>query len=72
VRGADIHIRDLTVVYTNGAPDSLPVRAIIRQGERTGPLDLRGRERAIDRVEMTYLTIPNFKGQATVCVEGLQ
>jgi hypothetical protein len=48
------------------------VRAIIRQGERTGPLDLRGWGRAIDRVEMTYLTIPNFKGQATVCVEGLQ
>ena len=72
VRGADIHIRDLTVVYANGAPDDLPVRAVIRQGERTRPLDLRGRERRIERVEMTYLTIPNFKGQATVCVEGLQ
>jgi hypothetical protein len=72
VRGADIHIRDLTVVYANGAPDSLPVRSVIRQGERTRPLDLRGWERSIDRVEMTYLTIPNFKGQATVCVEGLQ
>jgi hypothetical protein len=72
VRGADINILDLNVVYTNGAPDSIPVRSVIRQGDRTRPLDLRGRERSIDHVEMTYLTIPNFKGQATVCVEGLQ
>jgi len=72
VRGADINILDLTVVYANGAPDSIPVRSVIRQGDRTRPLDLRGWERTIDRVEMTYLTIPNFKGQATVCVEGLQ
>jgi hypothetical protein len=72
VRGADINILDLTVVYANGAPDSIPVRSVIRQGDRTRPLDLRGWERSIDRVELTYLTIPNFKGQATVCVEGLQ
>jgi hypothetical protein len=48
------------------------VRSVIRQGDRTRPLDLRGWERSIDRVELTYLTIPNFKGQATVCIEGLQ
>jgi hypothetical protein len=72
VRGADINILDLTVIYSNGAPDSIPVRSVIRQGDRTRPLDLRGWERSIDRVEMTYLTIPNFKGQATVCVDGLQ
>jgi hypothetical protein len=45
---------------------------VIRQGQHTRPLDLQGWERLIDRVEMTYLTIPNFKGLATVCVEGLQ
>ena len=72
MRGADINILDLKVVYGNGAPDHIPVRAVIRQGDRTRPLDLRGWERSIDRVELTYLTIPNFKGQATVCVEGLQ
>jgi hypothetical protein len=72
VRGADINIIDLTVVYANGAPDSIPVRSVIRQGDRTRPLDLRGWQRSIDRVELTYVTIPNFKGQATVCIEGLQ
>ena len=35
-------------------------------------MDLKGWERSIDRVDMQYRTVPNFKGQATVCVEGLE
>jgi hypothetical protein len=72
VRGADIQMLDLKVVYGNGEPDHIPVRTLIRQGDRTRPLDLRGRERFVRRIDMTYLTVPNFKGQATVCAEGLQ
>jgi hypothetical protein len=72
VRGADVEMLDLRVIYTNGEPDDIPVRHIIRQGERTRPLDLRGWQRSIERVDMVYRTIPNFKGIATVCVEGLQ
>jgi len=72
VRGADVEMLDLRVIYANGAPDDIPVRHVIRQGERTRPLDLKGWERAIDRVDMVYRTIPNFKGLANVCVEGLQ
>jgi hypothetical protein len=62
---------DLRVIYANGEPDDIPVRRVLRQGERTRPMDLRGRERSIDRIDMVYRTIPNFKGQATVCAEGL-
>jgi hypothetical protein len=72
VRGADVEMLNLTVIYANGEPDNIPVRRIIRQGDRTQPLDLRGWERSIDRVDMVYRTVPNFKGLATVCVEGLQ
>ena len=72
VRGADVEMLDLRVIYANGQPDDIPVRRVIRQGDRTQPLDLRGRERSIQRVEMVYRTIPNFKGLARVCVEGLQ
>jgi hypothetical protein len=72
VRGADVEMLDLRVIYTNGAPDDISVRHVIRQGDTTRPLDLRGRERSIQRVEMVYRTIPNFKGLARVCVEGLQ
>jgi hypothetical protein len=72
VRGADIELFDVRVIYANGAPDDIPVKHVLRQGERTRPLDLRGYERSIRRVDMTYRTIPNFKGLARVCVEGLQ
>ena len=62
---------DLKVVYANGEPDDIPVRSVIRAGRETRALDLRGRDRAIDRIDMVYRSRPNFRGQATVCVEGL-
>ncbi len=72
VSGNDVFINDLKVVYGNGAPDDIPVRAQIRQGGQSGLLDLKGHgERAINRVELTYRAKPNFKGSATVCVSGL-
>jgi hypothetical protein len=78
VRGADVEMLDLKVIYANGQPDDIPVKHFIRAGERTRPLDLKGRERAIERVDLLYRTAINPKniiqkgvGVATVCVEGL-
>jgi hypothetical protein len=71
-RGNDVEMIDLRVVYANGAPDDIPVRSLIRQGDRTRPLDLRGWERAIRQIDMVYAKRLNFRGLATVCVEGLQ
>lgn len=70
-KGNDVEMLDLKVVYSNGAPDDIQVRSLIRQGSHTRPMDLRGRERAIQRVEMVYRKRLNFRGTATVCVEGL-
>lgn len=67
----DIFMLDLKVVYGNGAPDDIPVRALIRAGGQTGPLDLRGQDRFINRIEMIYRSRPDFRGQALVCVDGL-
>lgn len=72
VHGADVEIFDLRVIYANGTPDDIRVKHFLRQGERTRPLDLRGWQRSIDRIDITYRTIPNFKGSARVCVEGRQ
>jgi hypothetical protein len=71
-RGNDVEMLDLKVIYANGEPDDIPVRAWIRQGTKTRPLDLRGRERAIQRIDMVYRSKLNFRGQATVCAEGLE
>jgi hypothetical protein len=69
-RGADVEILRVRVIYGNGEPDDLDVRQFLRQGDRTKPFDLQGWRRSIDRIEMIYRTIPNFKGLARVCVEG--
>jgi hypothetical protein len=71
-KGADVHLLDLKVVYDNGAPDDIQVRTILREGDRTRPLDLRGVDRVLDRIQFLYERIPNFKGRAEVCAEGLR
>ena len=80
VRGANIEMLDLKVIYAGGQPDDIRVQSVIRAGERTQALDLQGWERAIERVDMVYRTIidpraligPQGVRTATVCVEGRQ
>jgi hypothetical protein len=80
VRGADVEMLDLKVIYANGQPDDIPVKHHIRAGERTRPLDLKGWERSIDRIDMVYRSAINPVDviakqrvrTAKVCVEGLQ
>ncbi len=79
-READVELLSLRVVYENGAPDDISVQQILRAGQRTRPLDLRGRERAIERIDLVYRTALNpgaiiAQGgirTAIVCAEGLQ
>src|SRR5262245_51439842 len=71
-RGGDVEMLDLRVIYANGDPDDIRVRHILERGERTRSLDLRGRERSIDRIELVYRALPNRRDrEPTVCVEGL-
>ena len=69
--GNDVEMIDLVVVYANGEPDRIPVRAVIRQGQSSGPLDLKGYQRRISRIEMVYKSRPSFKGLATIEVYGV-
>ena len=70
-RGNDVEMRRLSVVYANGSPDEIDVQRVIRSGSKTDALDLKGRDRAIDRIDMVYRQRDDFSGRATVCVEGL-
>ena len=70
--GNDVRVEDLKVVYANGRPDDIRVRSELREGSETRPLDLKGRDRGIDRIEL--VTKRDYKGRgkgrAKVCVEG--
>lgn len=73
VSGNDVHIEDLRVIYANGQPDQIAVRAEMREGSRSQPLDLRGRERAIQRIEIVSQRgyRGHGRGKARLCVAGL-
>ncbi len=70
--GNKIQMLDLRVIYGNGVPDSIPVRATIAGGAETKPLPLKGDGRLITQIEMVYASQPSFKGQGTLCVDGRQ
>jgi hypothetical protein len=71
-RGGAVEMLNLRVIYANGDPDNIAVRHVLDRGERTRPLDLRGRARSIQRIDMVYRALPNRRDrEPTVCVEGL-
>ena len=70
-RGNDVEVLRLSVVYGNGNPDELDVQRVIRSGDRTEAIDLKGRDRSIERIDVTYRQRPNFSGRATVCAQGM-
>jgi hypothetical protein len=52
--------------------ERLPMQAEVNDGERSRPVDLAGERRSIQQVELVYHSKPSLKGQARVCVEGLE
>ena len=73
VIGNDVRVEDLRVVYANGQPDDILVRAELREGSQTQPLDLQGRERSINRIEIVSqrnVSGPG-RGRARICIAGL-
>lgn len=80
VRNVGVEILDLRVIYSDGEPDHVSVGRYLRAGEYSEPLDLRGRARSIDRIEMVYrsairpadIVLGERVQRARVCVHGLQ
>lgn len=69
---SDIEILDMKIFYGRGPADDVQVRRVLRAGQRSEPIDLRGDEpRVIDRIEFVYRARPNFRGAATLEVYGV-
>lgn len=69
--GQKIHLLDARVIYSNGQPDDLRIRADIPKGGQTEPIAVRGRTRSIDRIEVVSMKRPSLK-RVNLCVYGLQ
>ncbi len=72
VRKAPVEMFNLRITYLSGARQEVPVREMIPPGGGTRPIELLGRERGIERIEMVYRSLPTNKGTAEVCIDGLE
>jgi len=67
-KGGKIRLFNVKVIYGNGLQDDLRVTSVLRAGEQTRPLDLRGRNRGIRRIELQYER--GGRGQSAVLLEA--
>jgi hypothetical protein len=65
----DIYMIGIRLVYFNGFGEDFRVDRLIRQGEDL-PMDLRGERSYLARIEMTYRSRPDFRGEAVIRVYG--
>jgi len=65
-----IRLYDLQLHYHNGGTQDVSVRDFFRPGTCTRAIDLNGRERNIDRIDMTYEETSWRRRTATVRVFG--
>jgi len=70
VKGNDLYIFDLKVVYANGGVDDIPIRSVIPQGGSSRVIDLRFGKRYIREVSMVYRRPLNARGATVVQVWG--
>ncbi|MDP1701195.1 MAG: DUF2541 family protein [Aestuariivirga sp.] len=70
--GFDIEMLEMNVRFANGQRDSYRVNSIIRSGERSQPIDLRGERRRITAIEFIYRSLGLSTRKTQLCVDGLQ
>lgn len=65
-----VFFHHLSVQYSNGALDTIPIGMRIPACRYSRVIDLRGRDRFIRRVGIFYRAVRNSRGHATVAVLG--
>jgi hypothetical protein len=69
---SDIVINNVEIRYGNGQVHNESRTINLNEGERTRPLDLKGEERFLDSVTMSYRTRPGYGQRGIIEVYGLQ
>ena len=55
---APVEFTDITVVYENDMRQDISVRKLIKRGDETRAIDLKGNDRAIKKIILMYKTVP--------------
>lgn len=72
VSDATLRLNRVRVVFGDRSTQTLDVRSAIRAGSETRPIDLDGRRRTIERIELDYLPTINLKRGPQVCVLAIE
>ena len=66
VRRAAVNFEDVTIHFGNGSTLDVPVRALIKRGDRTRVIDLPGNARVIRKIVFRYKTLGREKAKVVV------
>ncbi len=72
VSASKLRLMKMRVVFGDGGTQVLDVRSVIPAGSETPPIDLDGRRRVIDRIDLEYLPSISLKSGSRVCVLALE
>jgi hypothetical protein len=72
VSDSPLRLNRLRVVFADRDVQAFDVRSAIPPGAETRPLDLDGRRRVIDRIELDYLPSISLKRGSQVCVLAIE
>lgn len=72
VADAKLRLQRIRVVFGDGSVQAFDVRSVIPAGSETHPLDLDGRRRVIERIDLDYLPSLSLKKSSVVCLLALE
>lgn len=70
VRDNAVFFNYVVLTYGIGTNDLIPIKRRIKAGGQSRVIDLRGGDRIIRSIQLSYRSAPNNKGRATVEVWG--
>lgn len=70
VSNSDVNMQRMVVTYDNGGKDEIPLKFVIRKGETSRVIDLKGGKRSLRKIEFWFDTKGLFSGKARVTVFG--
>ena len=68
VERSDVAFHDIRVIYLDGEVDTLAVRRLIRAGDTSPPLNLKGDSRFIREIELVQEANPDTQAPAVIQV----
>ena len=66
VRQASVNFEDVTIHFGNGSTMDVPLRAVIKRGDRSRVIDLPGEARVIRKIVFRYKTLGRERAKVVV------